>query len=469
MENSLRFNPDLYRVISKGEGEQYASYRAYMGITYCMHLEDSIQKMNIFVPEAYMRGEEINGYDRASAPVFIPFPIGGYMPGEAQEPVLNENGEGNSLLEALRRGYVVVAPGIRGRTSKNLETGKYTGKAPALVADAKAVIRYLRHNRDLIPGNMERMIVSGTSAGGALSALVGATGNHMDYLPYLTEMGAADEKDDVFAANCYCPIHNIEHADMAYEWQFCGINTYAGSVRRGSGVMNEKQIALSAELKAAFPAYVNSLGLKKANGERLTLDEQGNGNFKELVRECLVHSAQIELDTTDSYGRLNKLAVSGLNVKEVEGIEIEHGFVRTIDFEAYIRKLGRMKYTPAFDSLDMVGPENEVLGTEERNASHFTESSMKNSEVVESYMAASERIRMLNPLNYIGGEGTAKHWRIRHGAADSHTSLAIPVILAQMLMNCGYEVDFHLPWALPHAGDYDLDELFNWIDRICKG
>jgi len=25
-----------------------------------------------------------------------------------------------------------------------------------------------------------------------------------------------------------------------------------------------------------------------------------------------------------------------------------------------------------------------------------------------------------------------------------------------------------LPWEIPHSGDYDLDELFQWIDGICK-
>ena len=31
----------------------------------------------------------------------------------------------------------------------------------------------------------------------------------------------------------------------------------------------------------------------------------------------------------------------------------------------------------------------------------------------------------------------------------------------------GCEVDYHSPWNTPHAGDYDLDELFAWIDGIC--
>ncbi|MDA3801451.1 hypothetical protein PF585_04930 [Lactobacillus delbrueckii] len=30
------------------------------------------------------------------------------------------------------------------------------------------------------------------------------------------------------------------------------------------------------------------------------------------------------------------------------------------------------------------------------------------------------------------------------------------------------EVDFALPWGIPHSGDYDLDDLFAWIDQIIQ-
>ena len=28
------------------------------------------------------------------------------------------------------------------------------------------------------------------------------------------------------------------------------------------------------------------------------------------------------------------------------------------------------------------------------------------------------------------------------------------------------KVDFASPWATPHSGDYDLDELFRWMDKV---
>ena len=77
---------------------------------------------------------------------------------------------------------------------------------------------------------------------------------------------------------------------------------------------------------------------------------------------------------------------------------------------------------------------------------------------------------MLNPVPFIQDENCdiAKNWRIRHGAFDRDTSIAIPVILATILKNKGYQVDFSLPWGPPHSGDYDLDEVFAWIDGLAK-
>jgi hypothetical protein len=77
---------------------------------------------------------------------------------------------------------------------------------------------------------------------------------------------------------------------------------------------------------------------------------------------------------------------------------------------------------------------------------------------------------MMNPMNYLDDEAAAKatYWRIRHGARDRDTSLAISAILTCRLKQNGLPVDCHAPWGIPHAGDYDLDDLFAWIDKICK-
>ncbi|ROS79706.1 hypothetical protein [Muribaculum intestinale] len=55
---------------------------------------------------------------------------------------------------------------------------------------------------------------------------------------------------------------------------------------------------------------------------------------------------------------------------------------------------------------------------------------------------------------------------IRHGAKDRDTSFLVPVNLATKLMNLGFDVNFFLPWNRPHSGDYNLDDLFAWIECI---
>ena len=82
---------------------------------------------------------------------------------------------GNADL-ALAAGYVVVSPGCRGRDNKAAD-GTWYGKAPAAIVDLKAAVRYIRHNQGVIPGNVNRIFSTGVSAGGALSALLGSSGN----------------------------------------------------------------------------------------------------------------------------------------------------------------------------------------------------------------------------------------------------------------------------------------------------
>ena len=89
----------------------------------------------------------------------------------------------------------------------------------------------------------------------------------MDYEPYLKEIGAADERDDIFAASCYCPIHNLENSDTAYEWLFCGENEFRRMKMRHTpegikreievGAMSDKQVSLSKEEMFQFLKLIN--------------------------------------------------------------------------------------------------------------------------------------------------------------------------------------------------------------------
>ncbi|XME03831.1 subtype B tannase [Lachnospiraceae bacterium C1.1] len=468
--------------------------RAFLDKDYCLKAKDEIEKINIFIPEAYFKGLEINGYNRENAPLFIPNTVGGYMAGPAEEPGIGRFNEANSLFRALEHGYIAVSAGVRGRNSgkesneffeggsekkSSVNSGILCGRAPAFIVDMKAAIRFLRLNASVIGGNMEHIITNGTSAGGALSALTGASGNSEDYKEYLEEIGAAEERDDIFAASCYCPIHNLEHADMAYEWLFHKEDIYHMYKKRKtengieripfSEKMDAETMKLSEELAAEFPGYLNSLELKDRCGEVLTLDEKGEGSFKEYLKGWVIRSAQKELDTYISDSRKNERKVEDSEVENQDYLHFSNGVVKDLDWDAYIAKISRMKPVFAFDHPDLTSPENEEFGDENTEGRHFTEFAFKHSKA-NGEMANRQIIKMMNPLSYINDKNasTASHWRIRHGAFDRDTAIAIPVILATALQNAGADVDFFLPWGRPHSGDYDLEELFAWIDGICS-
>lgn len=178
-------------------------------------------------------------------------------------------------------------------------------------------------------------------------------------------------------------------------------------------------------------------------------------------------SAQRELETHHTAQKLSMLAVKGSEVEQQTYLTIKDGRVTALDWDGFRGAILRMKTAPAFDALDMMSPENEEFGTESIERCHFTAYSQAH-DTVGGTLAEPELIAKMNPLTFIGKADTAKHWRIRHGAYDRDTSLAIPFILATTLKNHGFDVDFAYPWGLPHSGDYDLDELFGWIDDLCR-
>ena len=442
------------------------------------------QILSIYIPSEYLSRGTVNGYTAKTAPIFMPNGVGGYMPGQILPPVEKDKftGSPNVTLTALSRGLVVASPAIRGRTT--VTNGVYVGKAPAFIVDFKAAVRYLRHNKNKLPaGDTEKIISNGTSAGGALSAALGSMGNAPEFKNYLDELGAADERDDIFAASVYCPITNLENADKAYEWIFHGVNTYypamwqiadlkARGVYKGKSSkpagkvdadaannpvassepvdMTKDEIAVSKILRDEFPAYVNGLNLRDAAGNKLTLDKNGNGSFKDFIKAKYIESAQSAID-------------AGKNLSSVNWLTIKNGTVVDVDLKKYSAAVTRMKAAPAFDKADLSSAENDEFGTTSNKPRHF-------SDVYKNDMADENLVKIMNPLNFIGRNDVkvAKHFRIRHGAADRDTALAIPAILALKLQQNGADVNFFSPWAQGHGGDYDLKELFDWIDSICK-
>lgn len=468
-DDPLRLDTDRFVRQTLTVNGQTLVVRAYENRVTVRHpVAPEHQALNLYVPEAYFLGERIGRFDARSAPIFLPNGVGGYMPAlprTSQPATQGPNaGQTSTIARALAQGFVVASPGARGRTLRAAD-GRYTGKAPAAILDLKAAVRYLRHNAGRFPGDVEKIVSNGTSAGGGLSALLGASGNHPDYDEALQAMGAAPGRDDVFAVSAYCPITDLEHADAAYEWQYGGVNDYRkiemsmldfnAQRREVAGTLDAAQIALSADLRALFPAYLNSLALRDSSGQALTLDATGQGSFREHVRLQVLASAQAALD-------------AGTDLGAHRWLRTEQGRVTALDFDAYVRHAGRMKPPPAFDALDRSSGENQLFGNAQVDTRHFTSFSAARSTVAGAPQADARTVRMMNPLSYIGTPGarTAAHWRIRHGTLDRDTALAVPVLLATRLRNRGHAVDLALPWDRPHSGDYDLDQLFAWMANL---
>ena len=469
----LKFSPKTYRTLTAKVNGETVKFRAFEKIVYVQNpVEPDYQTLNIYVPEAYFNNGKINGFNAKSAPIFLPNSVGGYMPAKAATYDAKGFGSGdkpNAILTALSKGYVVASVGARGRTLE--KDGKYTGKAPAVIIDLKSAVRYLHFNDEAMPGDANKIISNGTSAGGALSALLGASGDSMDYVEYLKQAGAAEASDVIFAVSAYCPITNLEHADSAYEWEFNGLNDYrrmdmsrlnaqsfndrsqAAAKATIEGTLTAAEIQVSDQLKAEFPSYLNSLKLEDEKGNALTLDAQGNGSFKDYVKNVIVRSA-------------DKARKRGVSFEDKPWVKLSKEGVSDIDWEGYIHSEKRMKSPPAFDALNLSSGENNLFGTESVNNQHFTDYSMQHS-TGKGQMADKHIIRLMNAMNYVD-HGKTQYWRVRAGTSDRDTSHAISAILAIKLRMAGKQVDYEIPWGVPHSGDYDLDELFQWMDSISK-
>ena len=477
---SLAFDAKNYESMSTTVDNKEIKYRAFEYIPYVANPIDIDQQyMNIYVPEEYFNNGTVNGYNTQTAPIFMPNAVGGYMPSQAMTPKV-ENGKPNSVLYALSRGYVVASPATRGRTNKASD-GNFIGKAPAVIVDLQAATAYLHANDSTMPGNANRIITNGTSAGGAVSLLQGAAGNNSDFQPYLQALGAATAATNVYAVSAYAPITNLDAADMAYEWSYKGITSF-NKVTMGQGELpqanvggntappqrtmqrvnlNADDVAYSNLLSEHFPEYVNNLQLRDAMGRVLKLDKNGNGTFKNYVKAFIIDAA-------------NKAQAKGTDLSKHTYLvrDGKTGAIKDINWEAYNQFVSRSKAPGAFDSRSNDSGENSLFGTSTTDNNHFTitaalHDTTPNQDV---YVENAKIVTMMNPMNYLGSPAAtnARYYRIRYGTADSNTSVAIPLIVGTRAQNLGYNVDMATPFGVDHSGDYDLDELFNWMDNIVK-
>lgn len=267
-----------------------------IGISYAGNQVDENQTLSIFIPGKYMTATsngdgtytadlntnaKIGEYTSTTAPIVMPINTPGYSKMNALTEYSSE------AATYTKEGFIYMAAGLRGR-----DTG-----APSGVVDAKAAIRYIRWNTNLV-SSTNPVYVFGMSGGGAQSSIIGASGDSELYTSYLNEIGAISSTSDaVDGVMAWCPITNLDVADAAYEWNL-------GSARTG---LDSDSQTLSNNLATQFAEYINKLQLKDSEGNVLTLQSSTegvyqSGTYYEYIKEVIETSLEHFLaDTTFPY------------------------------------------------------------------------------------------------------------------------------------------------------------------------
>lgn len=324
-----------------------------------------------------------------------------------------------------------------------------------------------------------------------MSSALGATGNMEEYYPYLYEAGAIgvtyDETtdtynskydDSVYGAMAYCPIADIENADLAYAWM-CYDSTVNEngelSETAGSYEFTDFQLALQENAAYAFAEYINSLNLTDENGNQLSFAENEDGTLN--LRAGTYYDAILK------------------NISDVSPDQV-------IDLASFITDTGlvRNKDIPGFDAFAM-NAENDAFGTSDTNAVHFSASI---AQLLKDNYETYEKLDGFDPeqiglyiQNALTGEeagkiaeqtylvnGThimldvaaktqdadiAKYWRVRSGTADPHTSFSVDYNIAIAAQMAGSEADYSLVWAMGHGSNEGTTTgtLVDWVKEIC--
>lgn len=490
-----------YRIVYVAKPVKMASTQATLGGgTTTISDPYAYQTLIISVPE----GKE---NDQKTA-MYLQFNNGGWW----ASPVKTNINEGVNLVStndtdnygaALKAGYIVVDVGTRGRGIRSYD-GTWAGKAPAVIVDAKAAIRYLRLNDTLLPGSAEKIIITGTSGGGGLISTVAASGNSPDYLSYLAEIGAAGVhgsgtsltstvKDNVFAVVAYCPINNLANADLGYEWQYnASRNDSNTGTLNGVSYSAGPQLTASKEIAEKFPMYLQTLNLKLPNGQQLTAE-----NMPDQIKEQIKSEIERQLAKGTPVPNFGENFVSSKATLVNDWLKHDGSKVTEIDYQKFLNYVAAnqaLKTVVAFDAVGVNGNtaisgETNLFGDSQNEYNNFTQWSWDhNSKTAdgsgqddtglnwENYLNSNssnanllkDQLKMVNPIAYLNTTtDTAPYWYIRHGMLDRDTSFAMQMILYYAVTNDPKvkDTNFKLPYLTGHAGNYDVQEAFKWINE----
>ena len=491
-------------------------------VSYAQNDDGIDQKLSIYVPE---------GADENSPIIFYVNNAGWFMDAYSDRRQVEDGAEYSSTSDTdeigkgLASGYVIVSYGCRGRNDSFGEDGKMVSHSPATMVDTKAVIRYLRHNQDILPaGNTDRIVITGTSGGGALSTIIASSGNSEDFYEGLYEIGAAgmdknDDgtytssiNDDIFATIAYCPINDLREASQAYDWTYQNARKRLIEEDRLDAFQDpftddftpDDMLEASESLAKDYADYVDTLGLKLDDGTDLT-SENLQSAVIDFLNDSLADAAenvgeeQMKEDLAGNamYSDTNTTEAYNTNSDDwADFLEFDENGVPTItDYEQYLYFVSRnqpLKETPAFSNVGLGNAqqnEDNLYGSEDSAYCPFTRYSWDNDKeengygldetglTWDEYLATEEgqeltkQLDMSSPIPYLRSNengDSAPYWYVRHGMRDRDTSFALQTVLYYSLKNDDSikDIDFLLPWLEPHSGDYDVQRAYTWLADV---
>ncbi len=458
-------------------------------------------------------------------------------------PTYNDRGPELAVrnANALARNMIVVSYGCRSRGQVSAvecaatdegavqlgNTGiyykpgtEYVCHSPATIADTKAAIRYVKYNIGLgnLPGNADKVVITGHSGGGALATIIGATGNSLDYEPYLTN--AAPATDDVYAVLASAPITDLPMADQAYEFTYGKYRASAPYNTAGSASPNvdgyltygrpsDDLMELSKTLSDDYAVYIEKMFGMSA--------EAFTQEMSDLLEESVQH--EIDLNGAFSYDDTDDILpqtdTRGWYELDEDGNVVEGSFDLDVYLPWMMRNINLSGEIPlyygneakgviAFMGMGITGGytrnENNLFGTTAQRYSiayedlwdRVTDKAAIGIDQYDSWDAfwAAEgetvamQMKMVSPMPYLMGSDAmwylsgmdhsgdesdvAPNWFVRLGMCDCDTSVATFTALKLGIEDAAAgDTNIYFGWERDHAmGQHYLPEFYAWLDNL---
>lgn len=324
------------------------------------------QGVSVCIPGAYIKGIDTDGDGTADITADnYSEAVNGSLVIDYDAEITNENGETYTAATApmilntgaagysnstnteaattyAADGYINIACGNRGKQDTVTDDDgntTYTGDAPSCLVDQKNAVRFVKYNILLgnLPGNVDCLVSTGGSGGGAHATMYAATGDSEDFYDYEIECGAVGVyrnedgtydtsvtidgtdtsiSDAAWGCVAYSAITSLSEADMAMAFEYYLDADYDFNT--------DFQAAMAEYLSDEYMDYINEQNLS-VNEADVGFDLNGDGDKEDAI------ALTIEYDET-KYADTNGYGGTYLDLYLVEFEENLQWYLDNLDY-----------------------------------------------------------------------------------------------------------------------------------------